>query len=78
MGRGVVQVAIRTRPTASFDSANIQVHDDKTSLNLRLPKTDNPNAQDSWNYKCGSPARAHSQPSHAPARAASRPARPSQ
>ena len=46
-----VRVCIRTRPTASFAQEHILVGDDKTQLSVRMPKSDNPNAQDSWSWK---------------------------
>ena len=46
-----IQVAIRTRPTASFASENMHVGDDKCSLTVKLPKGENPNAQDSWSWR---------------------------
>ena len=45
-----VKVCIRTRPTASFSTA-IKVHDDKKTLEVHMPKSDNPNAQDHWSWR---------------------------
>ena len=46
-----VKVCIRTRPTATFAQDNIIVHDDGCQLTVKMPKGDNPNAQDSWSWK---------------------------
>ena len=46
-----VRVAIRTRPTASFAQEHIIVGEDHHQLTVRLPKGDNPNAQDSWSWR---------------------------
>jgi kinesin family protein 6/9 len=50
-GASTVQVCIRTRPTASFAQEHIIVHDDKSQLTVKMPKGDNPNAQDSWSWR---------------------------
>ena len=50
-GGQAVKVVIRTRPTASFAQENIQVGEDRSQLTVRIPKGDNPNAQDSWSWK---------------------------
>jgi len=49
-----VKVVVRTRPTAAFAQDNISVGEDNTSLTLRMPKGENPNAQDSWHWKYNS------------------------
>jgi len=46
-----LKVAIRLRPTASFADNYIHVHADKRTLTVRMPKADNPNAQDSWSWR---------------------------
>ena len=46
-----VQVVIRTRPTAAFAADQIIVDPDGRSLSIRMPKSANPNAQDSWSWK---------------------------
>ena len=45
-----VKVCIRTRPTASFAQDQIVVGEDNT-LSVKVPKSDNPNAQNSWSWK---------------------------
>jgi len=44
-----VKVCIRTRPTANFAQDQIVV--DGNQLAVKMPKSDNPNAQDSWSWK---------------------------
>ena len=46
-----VQVVVRTRPTASFAADNIVVGEDRKTMTVRVPKADNPNAQDSWGFR---------------------------
>ena len=46
-----VSVCIRTRPTASFAGDQIQVGEDRQTLSVKIPKSDNPNAQDNWSWK---------------------------
>ena len=51
---GRIQVAIRTRPTATFAEDCIKVHDDKASVTVKLPKNKahgSDNQQDSWTYR---------------------------
>jgi len=45
-----VKVVIRTRPTASFAQDFIKVGESQ-QLTVKMPKSDNPNAQDSWSWK---------------------------
>ena len=46
-----VTVCIRTRPTANFAQNALKVHDDKCTLEVHMPKSDNPNAQDKWSWR---------------------------
>ena len=50
-GGQAVRVVIRTRPTASFAQENIVVGEDRQQLTVRMPKGDNPNAQDNWSWR---------------------------
>ena len=50
-GGQAVKVVIRTRPTSSFAGDHIIVGEDHSSLTVRMPKGDNPNAQADWSWK---------------------------
>ena len=50
-GGQAVRVVIRTRPTASFAQEHIIVGEDRQQLTVRMPKGDNPNAQDNWSWR---------------------------
>ena len=46
-----VKVVIRTRPTGSFAQDYIGIGEDKKQVTVRMPKSENPNAQDTWSWK---------------------------